>query len=77
MFCNIFKFKITFVDIEFIIDNVAVKINDKIKDEDLFEYYIIDREDFIDTLFDWISEAKESDKFLMKQDLWVICLQVQ
>jgi len=44
-------------------------INDKIRDEELHEYYIQDRKEFIDTLIDWISEAKSSNKELMKQDL--------
>ena len=52
-----------------IIGSHFVRLDEKIRDEDLHEYYIIDREDFIDTLIDWISEAKESDKTLMKQDL--------
>ncbi len=44
-------------------------INEKIANEELFEYRITDREDFIDTLFDWISEARETSKEMMKEDL--------
>ena len=47
----------------------SYKLNKKITDEDLHEYYIMNRLDFIDTLIDWISEAKGSDKVLMKEDL--------
>lgn len=46
----------------------GITLNEKIRDEELHEYYIIEREDFINTLIDWISEAT-NDKELMKQDL--------
>ena len=45
------------------------KISEKIFDEELFEYKVIDREEFIDDLIDWISECKTSSKELMKSDL--------
>ena len=45
------------------------KINDKIFYEELFDYKVIDREEFIDTLIGWISECETSDKELMKSDL--------
>ena len=44
-------------------------INEKIFNEELFDYQIKNRKDLIDDLIDWISEAKESDKYLMKEDL--------
>jgi len=44
-------------------------INDNIVHEELFEYNIVDREDHIDALFGWISEARDSSKTLMKEDL--------
>jgi len=43
-------------------------LNEKIAQEQLHEYSIIDLEDFIDELIRWISEARES-KTLMMQDL--------
>lgn len=47
----------------------GVQINEKIFNEELFEYRIVDREDFIEELIGWIGEAKSSDKNLMKSDL--------
>ena len=47
----------------------GVSIKEKINDEELFEYRIIDRKNFIDELIGWISEAKSTDKEVMKQDL--------
>ena len=47
----------------------GIKIKEKIFNQELFEYRIIKREDFIDELIDWISEAKSTDKILMKDDL--------
>lgn len=47
----------------------GITINEKIANDDLYEYRIIDRADFLDDLIRWISEAKDSDKFLMKNDL--------
>lgn len=46
----------------------GIKINDKIRNEELHEFSIIHRESFIDELISWISEASR-DKELMKQDL--------
>ena len=46
----------------------GIVINDKIREEDLHEYYITHRESFIDELIGWISEAR-NDKQLMKDDL--------
>ena len=45
-----------------------IVINEKIFNEELFEYRIVDREDLIDNLIDWISEAPR-DKEIMKEDL--------
>ena len=48
----------------------AVEIEQEIFQQELFEYTIRDREDFIGELIRWISETKSaSDKFLMMQDL--------
>ena len=46
----------------------GIKINDKIREEELHEFSIIHRDSFLDDLINWISEAKQ-DKELMKQDL--------
>ena len=46
------------------------KINDKVFDEELHEYRVIDVETEIDNLCMWIYETKsENDKELMKEDL--------
>jgi hypothetical protein len=48
----------------------GVAINEKIRQEDLFEYKIIHRESFIDELIGWIGECtRPSDKEMMKDDL--------
>ena len=48
----------------------GVKINERIREEDLFEYKIIHRESFIDELIGWIGEcSRPSDKEMMKDDL--------
>lgn len=46
-----------------------IELNEKIRDNDLFEYYIIDRKEFIDELINWISEAEGTNKIMMKADL--------
>ncbi len=46
----------------------GIKIDDDIFSDEKVEYRIEDREDFIDTLIRWISEAT-TDKELMKTDL--------
>ena len=50
------------------------RINDKMIDDSIFQeekvdFVIIDREDQIDHLIDWIGEAKGNDKEMMKEDL--------
>lgn len=47
----------------------GIKINEAIFQEELFDYTIVERKDFIDTLIGWIAECKTSDKALMKADL--------
>jgi hypothetical protein len=49
----------------------GIKINDKIREEELHEFSIIHRDSFLDELIGWISEASK-DKELMKQDLKVL-----
>jgi hypothetical protein len=50
--------------------NKFIELNEKIADEELFEYRIIDREDFIDELYRWIGEANnDTYKQMMKDDL--------
>lgn len=58
----------------YFVDNV--KINDRVFNEELVDYTIRDREEFIDTLIDWIGEAHDrpnddrpNDLYLMKEDL--------
>lgn len=46
----------------------GVSLNEKIRDEDMHEYYITHRESFLEELMIWIGEASK-DKELMKQDL--------
>jgi hypothetical protein len=43
-------------------------INERIRNEDLFEYYIVHRESLIEDLCRWIAESSR-DKELMKTDL--------
>jgi len=52
---------------EYEINKVLIK--EKIFNKELFDYRISDRLEFVNTLIDWISEARESDKNLMKDDL--------
>lgn len=47
----------------------GVKLNEKIRQEDLHEYSIVHRTSFIDELTRWITEARSSDKALMQADL--------
>ena len=47
----------------------GIKINEKIRNEELFEYFIMDRKEFINDLIGWIAEANDSNKALMQQDL--------
>jgi hypothetical protein len=48
--------------------NKFIELDDKIREEELHEYSIIDRKDFLEELMRWIGEANK-DKELMKQDL--------
>jgi hypothetical protein len=47
----------------------GIKINDKIFTDELCDYILRERDDQIDNLIDWIGEAKDNDKQLMKDDL--------
>jgi hypothetical protein len=51
------------------IDNTL--INEKVFQEELSDYTIREREDFIDILIDWIGDAHDrpNDLYLMKEDL--------
>jgi hypothetical protein len=58
-------------EIQYILDDDKInniQIAEKIREEDLFEYCIINRESFIEELIGWISEATK-DKHLMISDL--------
>jgi hypothetical protein len=51
----------------------GIDINDVIRDDQIFEWEIVDREEYIDKLFGWIAEARtHSDKILMKDDLQML-----
>jgi hypothetical protein len=62
---------------KYILDNDAIissvdgiiKLDNVIRDKQLFEFEIIDREDYIENLIGWIAECKTADKHLMKIDL--------
>jgi len=52
-----------------------IEIDDRVFDDEKTDYIIKERDEFIDTLIDWISECdrdKEGDKFLMKTDLKIL-----
>lgn len=61
------KMKIEIKNNSTYIDNIL--INDKIFDEEMFEYRVEDKDDLIDNLIMWIGESKSSDRQLMKDDL--------
>jgi len=46
----------------------GIKLNEKIQQEELHEYYIVDREDFIDELIRWISEANKDKELMIMKD---------
>lgn len=56
----------------YVVGSHRVTLNEKIQQEELHEYSIIDRKDFIDELIRWISEARSTDKEMMKQDLFML-----
>lgn len=63
------KYILTSEDTIHVTGSHGVKLNSKIRQEDLHEYSIVHRESFIDELTRWITEARSSNKVLMKQDL--------
>ena len=53
-----------------VVGSHKVVLSDKIREEDLHEYSIVDRESMIDDLYRWIGEAKDDCyKQMMKDDL--------
>jgi len=53
---------------EVVIDNII--IDNSIFEEEKINYEVVEREQKIDDLINWIGESEsESDKFLMKEDL--------
>ena len=50
------------------------KIHEKIFNEELFEYAIVDRDDLIQNLIGWIAECKNSDKEKMMTDLRLLMM---
>jgi len=60
--------RLRYTDLWFQVDRIY--INENILQEDKYNYYIIDRDDEISNLINWIHETKkESDKTLMIEDL--------
>ena len=55
-----------------VVGSHKVVLNERIQQEEMHEYSIIDRKDFIDELIRWISEARSTDKEMMKQDLFML-----
>ena len=47
----------------------GVEIDDDIFSLELFDYEIINRDDYIDNLIEWIHNAGTNDRILMKEDL--------
>lgn len=47
----------------------GIEILDEIIDNQLFDYEIVDRENIIDNLIDYLCDAKGHDRILMKEDL--------
>jgi len=48
----------------------GIKINKKIFQKEMVDWNVEDKETFMDSLIDWISESdREIDKYLMKEDL--------
>ena len=64
------KFEITEKENNFYIN--GVKIKDKVFDQEKTDYRIEERENLIDNLINWISECKNFDKEIMKQDLKIL-----
>jgi hypothetical protein len=54
-----------------VIGSHMIALDEKIQTEELHEYSIIDRKNFIDELIGWISEAR-NDKEIMKDDLFML-----
>ncbi len=50
----------------------GIEIPNEIFDHDLSDYKIIEREQFLDDLINWISECKNNDKQLMLNDLFML-----
>ena len=66
--------KFTLKDNSIDVGSHVIEINETINDEELFEYRIIHRKDFIDELIRWIAEAsrdskRANDERMMKDDL--------
>lgn len=51
-----------------VVGSHSVTLNDQIRDEDLHEYHIVDREELINDLMRWISEGSK-DSALMREDM--------
>ena len=51
-----------------VVGSHSVTLNDEIRDEDLHEYYIVNREELINDLMRWITEGSK-DSGLMREDM--------
>lgn len=51
-----------------VVGSHSVTLNDEIRDEDLHEYHIVDREELINDLMRWISEGSKNSA-LMREDM--------
>jgi len=57
-----------------IVGSHGITLNDKIRDEDLHEYFIEEKQEIVSNLMMWISEGSK-DKDIMQQDLEMILAQ--
>jgi hypothetical protein len=56
----------------YVIGSHMVKLHKDIQQKELHKYSIINRKEFIDELIRWIAEAKEGQKELMKEDMFML-----
>ena len=56
----------------YVVGSHKVTLNERIRQDELHEYSILDRREFIDELIRWIAEAPDGRKAEMKQDLFML-----
>ena len=64
------KYIISMNENDFLIN--GIKISDEVFNQEKTDYRIKERESMINDLIDWISECKNSDKQIMKDDLKIL-----